>query len=95
MSFWNAVVIIVAIAAFVELRKSRYRAQAGILRDNSGNESAIARIAADDVALQREVEDLRERVRVLERIVTDNRPARDLALEIESLRDKTPDTTGA
>lgn len=36
----------------------------------------------------REVEDLRERVKVLERIATDGRTGQELAAEIEALRDK-------
>jgi len=37
-------------------------------------------------ALRREVTELRERIKVLERIATDGRKARDLADEIDSLR---------
>jgi len=40
-----------------------------------------------ELELQREVEDLRERIHVLERIATDGRQTRQLAAEIESLRD--------
>lgn len=40
-----------------------------------------------ELELQKEVEDLRERIQVLERIATDGRPAKALAAEIESLRD--------
>jgi hypothetical protein len=39
-----------------------------------------------EAELLREVEDLRERVRVLERIATDGRSTAALANEIESLR---------
>ncbi len=39
-----------------------------------------------ELELQREVEDLRERIHVLERIATDGRSTRALADEIESLR---------
>ncbi|WP_296675795.1 hypothetical protein [Novosphingobium sp.] len=38
--------------------------------------------------LQREVEDLRERIHVLERIATDDRKPQALADEIERLRDR-------
>lgn len=41
-----------------------------------------------ELELQREVEDLRERIHVLERIATDGRGTRALADEIESLRDR-------
>jgi len=40
-----------------------------------------------ELELQKEVEDLRERIHVLERIATDGRSSRNLAAEIESLRD--------
>lgn len=38
--------------------------------------------------LQREVEELRERIKVLERIATDTNDTRALSAEIERLRDK-------
>ena len=41
-----------------------------------------------ELELQREVEDLRERIHVLERIATDGRKPQALADEIERLRDK-------
>ncbi len=47
-----------------------------------------AQTSAREAELQREVEDLRERVKVLERIATDDRGSRMLADEIEKLRDK-------
>lgn len=40
-----------------------------------------------EIELQREVEDLRERIHVLERIATDGRKPQALADEIERLRD--------
>jgi hypothetical protein len=40
-----------------------------------------------ELELQKEVEDLRERIHVLERIATDGRSTKALAAEIESLRD--------
>lgn len=86
MSFWSALVAIVAIIAFAELRKAKYHAQAGITRDNSGNQQ-IARPQADG-ELQREVEALRKRLEVLERIATEDRHTRQIAAEIENLRDR-------
>jgi hypothetical protein len=41
-----------------------------------------------EAELEREVEDLRERVKVLERIATDGRDTRRLSDEIEKLREK-------
>ena len=86
MSFWAALVLIVAICAFAEVVKSRHRAQAGILHDGAtGRETLVQR---DNPALQREVEELRERVKVLERIATEDRETKRLSAEIDSLREK-------
>ena len=85
MTFWTAIVIIVAIIAGTELMKARHRARAGITVDHMGGER-ITQQQNDE--LRREVEELRERVKVLERIATDDRGARAIADEIESLRGK-------
>jgi hypothetical protein len=76
-----AVVFIVAIIGFTEVQKSKHRARNGITTDVLGNEKK-------DPALQREVEELRERVKVLERIATEDRETKLLSAEIESLRKK-------
>jgi hypothetical protein len=76
MSFWTAIVVIVAIIALVEVIKSRHRAQ--------GGEPA----PRDDAELDRELERLRERVKVLERIATEDRETKALSAEIDRLRDE-------
>lgn len=83
MSFWSAVVAIVAIIAFVNLRIARDRIRAG-WQPHRGDGLPSAR----EHELQREVEDLRERVKVLERIATDKHDTKALAAEIDSLRDQ-------
>ena len=80
MSFWSALVAIVAILAFTATRLARYRAEAGTPPDALG--------PAREAALLREIDDLRERVHVLERIATDERQGKAIAAEIESLRDQ-------
>ena len=85
MSFWTAIVIIAAIIAFTELVKASQRARHGITTDAVGNEKLSAR---EDEALKRELEELRERVKVLERIATEERETKLLSAEIESLREK-------
>lgn len=90
MSLWTAIVVIVAIGCFTELMKAKYRAQHGITADKEGNEAPIARA---DPAIEREVTELRERVRVLERIATENHTTaaletRRVSDEIEALRDQ-------
>ncbi|RDC59429.1 hypothetical protein HME9302_00617 [Alteripontixanthobacter maritimus] len=90
MSFWTAAVIIVAIGAIASIIKARYNAQAGITEDMMGNQTINHRPDAADrqelEAARREVEELRERVKVLERIATDS--SARTAAEIEQLRDR-------
>lgn len=86
MSFWSAIVIIVAIVAFVNLRMARYRAYGS--RHAQPGLIDVTQPSLRESELQREVEDLRERVKVLERIATDDRHSRTIAAEIENLRDK-------
>jgi len=85
MSFWTAIVVIVAIIAVAEVLKAKHRAQHGITVDPKGREHHTN---GNDAALKREVEELRERVKVLERIATEERDTKLLSAEIESLRDK-------
>lgn len=86
MNLWTAIVVIVAIIAVAEVLKAKHRARHGITTDVMGNEKPIAPPA--NPALEREVEELRERVKVLERIATEDRETKRLSAEIESLREK-------
>ena len=87
MSFWTAIVVIAAIGAIYSLRRNRdalrYRAQ----HDQWVPEETTLR-GPREAELERELQELRERVKVLERIATDDRHTRAIADEIESLRDK-------
>ena len=74
---WTALVIIVAIWGFVELRKGRFNRQH---RDEPP-------VLPDDSELRREVIELRERIKVLEQITVEGRETRALSDEIERLRD--------
>jgi len=90
MSFWTAVVIIVAIGAVTSVMQAKYRGQRGVVADKQGNERPIER---EDSEARREVTELRERIKVLERIATDantteSRKIAEIAEEIESLRDE-------
>ena len=76
-----AAILMCAIVGFTEVQKAKHRARHGITTDVMGNEK-------QDPALKREVEELRERVKVLERIATDGRETNLLSAEIESLREK-------
>ena len=87
MSMWTAIVVIVAIIGLTEIFKAKHRARHGITTDAMGNEKPIAPPPTNP-ALEREVEELRERVKVLERIATEDRETKLLSAEIESLREK-------
>ena len=87
MSVGTAIVVVIAIIAFAVMRIVRY---------NTERDSRTLTAAPDDASgaqLAREVEELRERVRVLERIATDANStnaieSRQIAEEIEALRDR-------
>jgi len=82
MSFWTAVVVIFAIACFTWLRAHKLRA----LGDR-GSRPPFADHTAREHELEREVEEMRKRIAVLERIATDERRSNELAREIDSLRE--------
>jgi hypothetical protein len=82
VGFLDAIVIIVAIIAFANMRRHRTRHYAYPPEPLVRDDSAYTR------ELEREVGDLRKRLEVLERIVTDDRETKRLAHEIESLRDR-------
>jgi hypothetical protein len=89
VSFGSTLVVIVAIIAFTIMRIVRHRAgisdgQYPSRRDHRGSELPSPR----EEQLTREVEDLRDRIAVLERIATEDRHSKTVAAEIESLREK-------
>ena len=86
MTFWTAIVVIVAIVSLAQVLQAKHRARHGITTDHLGNEKPIA--PPTNPALEREVQELRERVKVLERIATEDTEMKRLSSEIESLRDK-------
>ena len=92
MSSW-AIVALVAIVIWGIVES--IRARAGIITDEDGNQKVAARedgrSLAEIEAARREVSELKERVKVLERIVTDSntgdaRVTAQIAAEIEALR---------
>ena len=102
MDHWLVIMIlgIVAISAFSRVQRAKYNAANGIVSDRShrrhgGRQPLLdpAQPSPREQELQREVEDLRTRIHVLERIATDanssqGRHTNNLAAEIESLRDR-------
>jgi cell division protein FtsB len=92
MSSW-AIVALVAIVIWGIVQTAR--ARAGIVTDEDGNETIVPRgdagSRAELEATRRELETLRERIKVLERIATDAntgdaRETARIAAEIEALR---------
>ncbi|MEO1044646.1 MAG: hypothetical protein AAFX04_04330 [Pseudomonadota bacterium] len=84
MNPFEMVIGIVLIVSIAGVLRARYRAQHGILEDEDGNQFRSDNSEAK--ALQAEVHQLKERIAVLERVITDDRGSRDLAREIEDLR---------
>lgn len=82
MSFWTAVVVLFAIGCVTWLKAQRYRA----LGDRKAPREGYDHTAREH-ELEREVEAMRKRIIVLERIATDEKRGNDLAREIENLRD--------
>lgn len=96
MSFWTAAVTIVAILAFTAMRIARYRAGITDHRErfrghHFGHGPALPSPREEE--LTREVEELRDRIAVLERIATDansssERRSKAISDEIDALRDR-------
>lgn len=77
------IILIVTIGSII-------RAKMGVRRDKWGNETSVdtGANAAEARRLQEEVRTLKDRIAVLERVITDNHSASDLDREIEKLRDE-------
>ena len=94
MTGGTVVIVVVAILASVVVRLARIHNGTDwhALRFGRGRHAPQGLLdpgqpSQSEKELQREVEDLRERIHVLERIATDGRHTNNLAAEIESLRD--------
>ena len=93
MSWTTAIVLIVLISVIGNAMRSRHH---GSRRLRRAQEEGVHLPSPREKELEREVDDLRERIQVLERIATDGnsidaRETRRIAEEIESLRDKQGD----
>jgi hypothetical protein len=87
MTFWSALVAIVAILAFTAARIARYRAGLGDpVRHHHAFRGMAPQVPPRELELEKEVDDLRQRIAVLERIATEDRHSKAIAQEIESLR---------
>ncbi len=85
MQWAEMIVAIVVIVTIGSVIKARY----GIGNDKDGNEVHRGdSSAAENARLRDEIRALKERVQVLERVITDTEGSLRLDREIESLRDK-------
>lgn len=86
MNPFEMVVAIIVVVTIGSVLKARY----GIRKDSQGNEYVHGdpAEAAENARLRDEVRSLKERVQVLERVITDNNSSLRLDAEIEKLRDK-------
>lgn len=84
MNPFEMVVAIVIIVTIGGLLRTKYLAKHGVVEDKKGDKSLLIR--QDNGQQQQEIKELKERVKVLERIVTDNNNAMDLDREIDKLR---------
>lgn len=89
MNPFEMVVAIIVIVTIGSVLKARY----GIHKDKDGNEvyrggATDAAAVAENARLRDEVRALKDRVQVLERVITDTEGSLRLDREIESLRDK-------
>lgn len=89
MNPFEMVIGIILIVTIGNVIKTRLKAKHGIIEDEDGNER-LARPAdtGEAARLREEVRGLKERVQVLERVITDQRQSNDLSVEIEKLRDR-------
>ncbi|MBI1403861.1 MAG: hypothetical protein GC147_11680 [Porphyrobacter sp.] len=95
MSFWTAIVVMAVVWGIVTIWTRRHDRELGLTRDEDGNPVFAPRdeggARTELEAARRELADLRERVKVLERIATDGntsdaRERARIAAEIEALR---------
>ena len=79
----------IVVWGIVQSSRAKHRADSGVITDERGNETYVGK---DDEEARREIAELRERIKVLERIATDNnsldaQERARIAREIEDLRE--------
>jgi hypothetical protein len=79
MNPFTMVVCIVLIVAAARVLRERYRTMGSMTAPAQGG---------DTLRLRDEVRQMKERIQVLERVITDNHKSVDLDREIERLRDR-------
>ena len=80
---WSVVFLvlgIVLITALARVSREKYRAMGRAREDHA--------LPADAIASREEIRQLKERIAVLERVITDNHGSADLSRQIEELRNR-------
>ena len=85
MNVFEFVLVLVGAAMFFAVWRTKHLARHGLYE--AGKDDVRPLETGREEALQREVEDLRERLHVLERIATEDTESKRLSAEIESLRE--------
>lgn len=86
---FNFILIIIAMGCITKILQARYHAKAGIVEDGKPLfKSGAPEDDAEKRRLKSEVDELRERIHVLERIATEDTEAKRISAEIEQLRGK-------
>jgi hypothetical protein len=88
MGFWDAVVLMFLIGAVAWLRAQRHGGGISDRLERRGRHTALP--DSRESELEAEIVELHKRIAVLERIATEERKSRDIAAEIEALRDSPP-----
>jgi hypothetical protein len=86
MNPFEFVLVIIVAGMLYSAWKTKHLSRLGAYEDEKGRIQKLD--SGREAELEREVEELRERVKVLERIATDGRETRLLSDEIEKLREK-------
>lgn len=86
MNFWTFVFLCVVAGIVYDLIRKKQLARHGHWEDSSGKVQPLS--SARETELESELASLRERVKVLERIATDDHDPKQLSAEIERLRDQ-------
>jgi hypothetical protein len=84
VNLWEFILLVSVAGMIYSAWRSKHLAQHGVFEDQNGKIQGIA--SPREAELGREVEELRERVKVLERIATEDRETKLLSAEIEKLR---------
>ena len=86
MNLWEFILLVSVAGMIYSAWRSKHLAQHGAYVDEDGKVQKLD--SGREAELEREVQELRERVKVLERITVDGRETHLLSDEIEKLRDK-------